>query len=96
MYRNNYQVKEAVILLEHVVAIKVQTVAEDHPLRLTSQHALTTVYAANDQVKKAVALLEHVVAIQKRTLDEGHPNRVASQQWLAYLTDALDRGLLST
>jgi hypothetical protein len=54
-------VKEAVKLLEHVVAIREKTLAEDHPQRLVSQHALAQAYKANGQVKEAVELLEHVV-----------------------------------
>ena len=40
------QVKEAVALLEQVVRIREQTLAEDHPSRLASQHALAGAYQA--------------------------------------------------
>ena len=75
--------KEAVQLLEHVVKIKERTLAEDHPSRLSSQHALAGAYRANGQVKEAVQLLEHVVKIRERTLAEDHPSRLVSQHALA-------------
>ncbi|KAF1984075.1 kinesin light chain [Aulographum hederae CBS 113979] len=83
-YQANGQVKEAVKLLEGVVAIEEKKVlAEDHPDRLVSQHALALVYQVNGQVKEAVKLLESVVAIQEKVLAEDHPSRLASQHELA-------------
>ena len=71
----NYgKIKEAVSLLEQVVKIGEQTLAEDHPDRLASQHALARAYRANRQVREAVSLLEQVVKIQEQTLAEGHPS----------------------
>ncbi|PVH91900.1 hypothetical protein DM02DRAFT_702546, partial [Periconia macrospinosa] len=49
-YQANGQVKEAVKLLEGVVAIRTEVLAEDHPSRLASQHALAIAYQANGQV----------------------------------------------
>ncbi|KAF5269078.1 hypothetical protein FOXYS1_10 [Fusarium oxysporum] len=77
------QIKEAVKLLEHVVAVRTTALAENHPDRLTSQHALAMVYRDNGQIKEAVKLLEHVVAVGKATLAENHPSRLASQHELA-------------
>jgi hypothetical protein len=37
---------EAVALLEQVVKVREQTLAQDHPSRLTSQHSLTMAYRA--------------------------------------------------
>jgi tetratricopeptide (TPR) repeat protein len=80
----NYgKVKEAVSLLEQVVKIEEQTLAEDHPSRLTSQHELAGAYRANGQVKEAVSLLEQVVKIKEQTLAEDHPDQLASQHELA-------------
>jgi hypothetical protein len=80
----NYgKVKDAVSLLEQVVKIREQTLAEDHPSRLASQHALARAYQANGQVKEAVSLLEQVVKIWEQTLAEDHPSRLASQHTLA-------------
>ncbi|KAF2732281.1 hypothetical protein EJ04DRAFT_338925 [Polyplosphaeria fusca] len=73
-YQANGQVKEAVALLEGVVAIQAEVLAEDHPHRLASQHNLAGAYQANGQVKEAVALLEGVVAIQAEVLAEDHPD----------------------
>jgi tetratricopeptide (TPR) repeat protein len=80
---NHGQAKQAVALLEQVVRIREQTLAEDHPSRLASQHALAGAYEANGQVKEAVALLEQVVRIEEQTLAEDHPSRLASQHALA-------------
>ncbi|KAK7177499.1 phosphorylase superfamily protein [Paraphaeosphaeria sporulosa] len=82
-YEANGQVKEAVTLLENVVAIRTEALAEDHRDRLASQHALAMAYRANGQVKKAVKLLENVVAIREEALAEDHPSRLASQHELA-------------
>jgi tetratricopeptide (TPR) repeat protein len=80
----NYgKVREAVSLLEQVVKIQEQTLAEDHPSRLASQHGLAIAYRANGQVKEAVSLLEQVVKIREQTLAEDHPSRLASQHTLA-------------
>jgi hypothetical protein len=76
-------VKKAVKLLEHVVAVREKTLAEDHPDRLASQHVLAVAYRADGQVKKAVKLLEHVVAVWEKTLPEDHPDGLASQHALA-------------
>ncbi|RYC80223.1 hypothetical protein BFJ63_vAg16890 [Fusarium oxysporum f. sp. narcissi] len=88
------RITEAVKLLEHVVAIKETTLAENHPDRLASQHELARAYRADGQIKEAVKLLEHVikeavkllehvVAIKETTLAENHPDRLASQHELA-------------
>jgi tetratricopeptide (TPR) repeat protein len=82
-YQANGQVKDAVQLLEHVVAIRERVLAEDHPDRLASQHELARAYEANGQVKDAVQLLEHVVAIEGQVLVQDHPSRLASQHGLA-------------
>jgi len=82
-YQDNGQVKDAVRLLEHVVAINERVLTEDHPSRLASQHVLASACQANGQVKDAVRLLEHVLAIHKRVLAEDHPDRLTSQQVLA-------------
>lgn len=50
-YLANGQVKDAVALLEQIVAIQSKTLAEDHPDQLASQHALGMAYRANGQVK---------------------------------------------
>ncbi|KAH7459962.1 hypothetical protein FOMA001_g19766 [Fusarium oxysporum f. sp. matthiolae] len=77
------RVTGAVKLFEHFVVVEGTRLAEDHPSRLTAQHALAGVYRANGQIKEAVKLLEHVVQIQETTLAEDHPSRLASQHALA-------------
>jgi tetratricopeptide (TPR) repeat protein len=81
---HNYgRVKEAVSLLEEVVKIQEQTLAAEHPDRLTSQHELAGAYQANGQVKEAVSLLEEVVKIREQIQAAEHPDRLASQHELA-------------
>jgi hypothetical protein len=72
-----------VLLLEQVVKIEEQTLTEDYPSRLASQHELAGAYQANGQVKKAVLLLEQVVKIEDQTLTEDYPSRLAPQHALA-------------
>jgi thioredoxin-like negative regulator of GroEL len=76
-------VTEAVELLEQVVRIEETTLAEDHPCRLASQHALARAYQGNGQVTEAVELLEQVVKIKRSKLYKGHPSRVVSEQLLS-------------
>ena len=57
--------------------IQEQTLAEDHPDQLASQHELAIAYQANGQVKEAVLLLEHVIMIQEQTLAKDHLDRLA-------------------
>lgn len=71
-YQANGQAKEAVELLEHVVAVEKEMLAD----RLASQHALALAYRANGQAKEAVELLEHVVVVEKEVLAEDHPDRL--------------------
>ncbi|KAI1054627.1 hypothetical protein LB506_010757, partial [Fusarium annulatum] len=75
--------RQAVGILGHVVAVEETILAEDHPGRLASQHALAIAYEANGQVAEAVKLLEYVVSIREMTLAEDHPDRLASQHALA-------------
>ena len=75
--------QEAVRLLERVYQVREKILAEDHPDRLASQHALAIAYESNGQVEKAIQLLEHVVQVQEKTLAEDHPDRLASQHALA-------------
>ncbi|KAK0706496.1 hypothetical protein B0T26DRAFT_743737 [Lasiosphaeria miniovina] len=95
-YREDGQVKQAVKLLEHVVAVQSKSLtedhpsrllssalAEDHPDRLVSQYTLASAYRKNGQVKQAVKLLEHVVDVDSKTLAYDHPDRLASQHELA-------------
>ncbi|KAF6524724.1 hypothetical protein HZS61_013223 [Fusarium oxysporum f. sp. conglutinans] len=82
------RVTEGVKLLEHVVAVKETTLAENHPDRLASQHTLAMAYEANGQIKKAVELLEHVDAIKQTILTENHPDRLVSQHELAMAYEA--------
>ncbi|EXL66951.1 hypothetical protein FOPG_16902 [Fusarium oxysporum f. sp. conglutinans race 2 54008] len=77
------RVTEGVKLLEHVVAVKETTLAENHPDRLASQHTLAMAYEANGQIKKAVELLEH-----QTILTENHPDRLVSQHELAMAYEA--------
>ena len=74
--------KGSIEMLDQILSLQ-ETLAEDHPDRLASQHALAGAYRANGQVKQAVALLEHVVKVKESFMAEGHPSRLASQHALA-------------
>ena len=86
-YRKNGRIQKAVKLLESVVAIQADVLAEDDLDRLASQHELAMAYQANGQVQEAVKLMEVIVAMQAEVLAEDHPNRLTSQHSLsrAYL-----------
>jgi tetratricopeptide (TPR) repeat protein len=81
-YCANGQIEDAVRLLEHVVKVQDNTLAETHPDRLASQHTLGACYQAKGQIEDAVRLLEHVVKVRDATLAETHPDRLASQHAL--------------
>ena len=53
----------SVSILEQVIEIQEQTLAEDHPHQLASQQATAVAYRANRRVKEAVSLLGQVVRI---------------------------------
>lgn len=78
-YRANGRVKEAVELLEHVVAVQKEALAEDHPSQLASQHELARIYWANGQFETAVQLLEHDVLVKRIKIHEGQPSRQVSE-----------------
>ncbi|KIW70533.1 hypothetical protein, variant [Phialophora macrospora] len=82
------KVREAVQVLEEVVRIREQTLAEDHPHRLVSQHVLARAYEANGQIKEAVKILEEVVRIREQTQAKDHPDRLSSQHVLARVYEA--------
>ncbi|OCK98381.1 purine and uridine phosphorylase [Cenococcum geophilum 1.58] len=48
-YEADGQVKKAMELLEHIVAVEAKVLAEEHPSRLASQHALAGAYRADDK-----------------------------------------------
>ncbi|RKL32598.1 hypothetical protein BFJ72_g10541 [Fusarium proliferatum] len=80
-YRRDGQMKQAIELLEYVVAMRAD-LAENSPSRLTSQHELASAYTSNGQTKQAIELLEHVVEM-RADLAENNPDRLASLYQLA-------------
>ena len=70
-YLANGQVKEAVSLLEQVVKIREQTLAEDHPEQLSSQHELARAYLENRQVEEAASLFEKIAQIEDQNPSRG-------------------------
>jgi hypothetical protein len=62
---------------------------EEHPDRLTSQHALAIAYQADGQVKKAVELLKHVIAVKAGVMREDHTSRLISRRALQALRAGL-------
>jgi len=79
------RVPEAVEVLEHVVKVHETTLAENHPDRLASQHALAIAYRANGQVKEAIELLKHVVSIKSQIMAPTHPSRQVSEEVLSQI-----------
>ncbi|KAF2008254.1 hypothetical protein BU24DRAFT_209966, partial [Aaosphaeria arxii CBS 175.79] len=65
-------------LLESVVAIEAEVLAEDHPDRLASQHALAGAYYANGETKRAIELMEYVVLVKAHVFRADHPSRLVS------------------
>ena len=82
IYQNQGKYKKAISIYNDILEYQSQTLAEDHPDRLTSQHGLANAYQANGQVEEAIQLIKHVVKIQEK-LAEDHPQRLASQYTLA-------------
>ncbi|KAL2044651.1 hypothetical protein N7G274_002425 [Stereocaulon virgatum] len=82
VYLQQGKFQEVVDIFKEVAEGRSRMMAEDHPSRLASQHALAGAYEANGQVDEAVTLLEHVVKVQEK-LAEDHPSRLASQHALA-------------
>jgi hypothetical protein len=76
---------DAVMLLEHVVKVQQTTLAENHPSRLASQHALARAYKANGQVKEAVKLLKHAVSMKSHIVALSHPTKQASEVLLSQI-----------
>jgi tetratricopeptide (TPR) repeat protein len=77
------RIGESVKWFEESFRWRKDNLAEEHPLRLSSQHELARAYQADGQIKKAVELLEHVVAVGTRILAEEHPDLLISQHVLA-------------
>ncbi|KAL9628781.1 MAG: hypothetical protein Q9204_005667 [Flavoplaca sp. TL-2023a] len=81
--RSHGKALEAVSLLEQVVDIKKQILAEDDYARLFSEHTLACAYIENEQVERAVSLLEQVVQVEEQILAMDDSARLASQHELA-------------
>jgi hypothetical protein len=81
-----------VALLEHVVEVQETTLAETHPDRLASQHALALAYDASSQSEEALVLLDHVVAVESRVLGDNHPSRLVSIRALQAIESRLATG----
>lgn len=70
------------LLLDLVVKIYKQTLAEDHPVRLASQQVLATMYWDLGRRNAALQMMRLVVEICRQVLDERHRNRMNSESWL--------------
>ena len=82
IYKQQGRYGEVVQIYENITKRQSLRLADDHPSRLASQHALACAYQANGQIKEAVQLLKHVVKTREKLADD-HPNRLASQHALA-------------
>jgi len=67
--------------------------AEEHPDRLASQHALAIAYEADGQVGKVMELLEHVIVVDVRVLRDDHPSRLISQNALTAMYTELEANM---
>jgi hypothetical protein len=83
-YQANGQVKKAVSLLEQVVKIKEQTLAETHASRLVSQHELAIFYWQVSHHDPLLQMMQRVVEVQRQVFAENHPSREVSENWLKY------------
>ncbi|KAI3326403.1 P-loop containing nucleoside triphosphate hydrolase protein [Xylariaceae sp. AK1471] len=68
-YLDNKQIKEAIEMFEHVVAVRKKTLVEEDHDRLVSKHQLVSAYINNGQIKEAIKMLEHVVVLASAYLD---------------------------
>ena len=71
--------KEAVELLRRVVKIEEQTLEENHPSRLVSQHNLAVYLWKLGERQVAHDMMARVAGIGKIVLDETHPDRQSSE-----------------
>ncbi|KAF2629466.1 hypothetical protein BU25DRAFT_296318, partial [Macroventuria anomochaeta] len=81
-YLSDEQVKEAVEIMERVVAVEDEVLAAHHPDRQSSQHVLAVAYPQDGQMQKAIKLLERVVEAQEM-LEPENLLRLVSQHELA-------------
>ncbi|CAG7969514.1 unnamed protein product [Penicillium olsonii] len=81
-YLDNGQTKEAIELIERVLAIQEKTLDGEDPSLLISQHELARAYLENEQTKEAIELFERVV-MKEEILEEEDLDRLASQHELA-------------
>ncbi|POR33548.1 Putative Kinesin light chain [Tolypocladium paradoxum] len=86
--RADGQIRRAVELLEHVVAVRERVLERNHPDLLSSQHVLAIATRANGSVSKAIELLERVVSARNKTLSKNDPDRLAAQHTLARAYEA--------
>ncbi|KAM0256538.1 hypothetical protein ACHAPA_012138 [Fusarium lateritium] len=80
--------ERAIHRLKHVDKIQERTLANNHPNRLSTQHALAMAYHAEGQFEDAIELLKPITAIEKKILKEDNQIRLDSHIGLAciYMT----------
>ncbi|KAH6645668.1 hypothetical protein BKA67DRAFT_527159, partial [Truncatella angustata] len=77
------QLKEAIAIYEHVVAVRRETLDEKDHSRLASEHQLASAYLKDGLAQEAVDLLEHVIAVESQLYAENDPDRQISIELLA-------------
>lgn len=82
LWQENY--RRAVETCREVLDSRAETLAEDHPLRLSSQHNLAEAYLHNGQIDEAVESLEHVIQIEKKQSAENEASLLDAQHVLAF------------
>ncbi|CAF3458817.1 unnamed protein product [Fusarium graminearum] len=77
------RLKQAIMVLERIVAVETQILDEKDHNRLASEHELASAYIQVRQIKDAIEILEHTVSVQGQILDERDHIRLASEHDLA-------------
>lgn len=81
-WQEKYQ--KAVDVYREVLDSRAETLAEDHFLRLVSQHNLAEAYLHNGQIDEAVESLERVIQIEKTQSAENEASLLDAQHVLAF------------
>ncbi|KAM0467953.1 hypothetical protein ACHAP7_011391 [Fusarium lateritium] len=75
--------RQAIRVLEQVLAFQSDAIPQDDTDRLILQQELARVYRSSGQTREAINLLQHVVAVTEELFEEGHPSRLSTYHDLA-------------
>jgi len=74
---------QALEQLERTVAIRRQTLGEDHPDTLQSMNNMSVLYLQQGEAPRAEPLFEHILEVRRRILGEENPDTLISMNNLA-------------